>query len=167
MQLFDRKALIFKKQYILQSLLATIVIFIVLILLDIVSNAAVIGAFGASTFIAFTMPHRRVSHARFLIGGYIVGVIVGYACNFMSEHPLFLDIGFLDDHTFVVYGALAVGLSIFIMVVTNTEHPPAAGLALGLVINECDLHIIFFVLVGISIVVFIKHVLKRFMVDLL
>ena len=28
--------------------------------------------------------------------------------------------------------ALAVGLSIFVMVVTDTEHPPASGTALGI-----------------------------------
>ena len=39
----------------------------------------------------------------------------------------------------VTVAALTVGLSIALMVLTNTEHPPAAGAALGLVIHEWSL----------------------------
>ena len=37
---------------------------------------------------------------------------------------------------FTAVAALTVGLSIVLMVLTNTEHPPAAGAALGLVVYE-------------------------------
>jgi hypothetical protein len=30
------------------------------------------------------------------------------------------------EMSLIVFGAIAVGLAIFIMAVTNTEHPPAA-----------------------------------------
>lgn len=33
-------------------------------------------------------------------------------------------------------GALAISLAVFTMVVTRSEHPPAAALALGLVLND-------------------------------
>ena len=57
MQLIDTKFKNNKKEYILQSLLATAAAFLVLLLLDVKSNAAVIGALGSSAFIAFTMPN--------------------------------------------------------------------------------------------------------------
>jgi len=42
----------------------------------------------------------------------------------------------VNQKTFlVIFGAISVGFSVFIMAVINTEHAPAAGIALGLVIN--------------------------------
>ncbi len=49
----------------------------------------------------------------------------------------------------------------FLMVITDTEHPPAAGLALGLVLAESwRPEIIIVVLVGIVLVALLKPVLK-------
>ena len=42
----------------------------------------------------------------------------------------------------------AVGLSILIMVVFNTEHPPAAGTVLGLAVEGWALSPVLFVLLG-------------------
>ena len=56
--------------------------------------------------------------------------------------------------TLFIY-ALAVGLSIFLMVVTNTEHPPAAGTALGIVGHAWSYQVVIFVLlcaIGLAIV---------------
>jgi CBS-domain-containing membrane protein len=43
---------------------------------------------------------------------------------------------FIHESPHVVFGAMAVGLAIFVMVITGTAHPPAAGLALELILNE-------------------------------
>jgi CBS-domain-containing membrane protein len=42
----------------------------------------------------------------------------------------------LQGQARIVFGALSVGLAILLMVVMNAEHPPAADLALGFVLNE-------------------------------
>ena len=71
-------------------------------------------------------------------------------------------------HSGVLCGALAVGLAIFVMVITDTEHPPAAGLALGLVLNEaCDARVLAVVLIGILALSLAKEVLKPLLIDLL
>ena len=56
----------------------------------------------------------------------------------------------------------------FLMVITDTEHPPAAGLALGLVLAESwRPEIIIVVLVGIVLVALLKRLLKPVLKDLL
>lgn len=56
---------------------------------------------------------------------------------------------------------IIVGFAIFIMTVTNTEHAPAAGIALGLVINRWDYLTIIFIIVAIIWMASIKIVLKK------
>ena len=71
-------------------------------------------------------------------------------------------------HSCVLCGALAVGLAILAMVITDTKHPPAAGLALGLVLNEaCDGRVLAVVLIGIVSLSLAKEVLKPLLIDLL
>jgi CBS-domain-containing membrane protein len=66
-----------------------------------------------------------------------------------------------------VFGAMAVGLAIFVMVITGTAHPPAAGLALGLILNEWSPLTIVVVFAGIISLSVIKTVLKPVLKNLL
>ena len=62
------------------------------------------------------------------------------------------------------FGAtLSVGLGILIMVMTNTEHPPAAGTALG---HGWSPSAVGFVLVGAVILSAVRIVLGRKLVNL-
>ena len=166
--LFDEKFKTRKGRYLLQCALATISAMIALIVLDAIANAAIIGALGASAFVVFTMPQRHVSDARFLIGGYLVGIVAGTLCHWLSQLLLLSRISGVDEPTSIVFfAALAVGLAIFLMVVTNTEHPPAAGLAMGLVLNEWSPQLILVVLLGIAYLAGMKRLLRRVLIDLL
>jgi CBS-domain-containing membrane protein len=166
-KLFDDKFKNNKLRYILQCFIATLTVFIVLLILDALSNAVIIASLGASSFIAFTMPHADVSRPRFLIGGYFVGVFIGAGCYYLSQISFLKQIPFYHNVSYIFFGALSVGLTIFIMSVINTEHPPAASLALGLVLNECHPVSIIVVLIGIISLCFIKTILKRFLINLL
>jgi hypothetical protein len=99
--------------------------------LDTISHSAVIASLGASCFIVFTMPRARMSRPRFLIGGHVVGVAAGCVGRWLCAIPALARLPVFSLHSGVLCGALAVGLAIFVMVITDTEHPPAAGLALG------------------------------------
>lgn len=167
MRVFDKKFRDNKVRYISQCILATLAVFIVLMILDAVSNAAIIAALGASSFIVFTMPEAEASRPRFLIGGYLVGIAAGGFCHYLSLVPLLAHIPIIQKFPFVVFGAIAVGLAMFVMVITNTEHPPAASLALGLVLNECNYITVVVSLVGIISLVVIKAVLRPLLKDLL
>ena len=165
MKLFDAKLAGNKGRYVGQCLLATASAMVVLLVLDVMSNAAIIASLGASCFIAFTMPHGAISSPRYLIGGYVVGLAVGTGCYWLGQAP-WLQPWFPSYHH-VIFGALAIGLATFIMVVTNTEHPPAAGVALGLVLQEWSPLTVVVVFVGIVLLWTIKRLLKPLLVDLL
>jgi CBS-domain-containing membrane protein len=154
-------------KYIAQCAMAALVLFVVLLLLDVRSNAAVIGALGASSFIAFTMPHANVSKPRYLLGGYAVGIVVGVACYYTSRLAVLANVPLFQESGPEVFGALAVGISIFVMVITNLEHPPAAGVALGLALNLSMPLTPIVIVVGIVGLTVGKTLLKPLLINLL
>ena len=154
-------------RYLGQCLLGALAVFVLLFLLEAKRNAAVIASLGASAFIAFTVPHQRRSRPRYLLGGYLVGIGTGAACHALSQLACWKAVPFLFAESSVVFAALAVGVSMLVMVVLNFEHPPAAGVALGLVLNNCEPRTVIVVTVGIVSLVVIQQVLKPIMVDLL
>ena len=135
-----------------------------LVILDYVKQTVLIASLGASTFIAFTMPHVRSSKPRYLIGGYIVGTCMGCAGSFAAS-VVSLPIEGLAAS--VVFGAIAIGCAMLVMVITDTEHPPAAALALGYVLNEWDLLTVIVIFVGIVSTSLIKEIFKSALHDLL
>ena len=167
MRLLDEKFLKNKWNYIFQSLLAAVSIFVILLELDAISDAAIVASLGASSFIVFTMPSVESSKTRCLIGGYIVGIIAGCLCYYLSLLPIFAEIPFISEPHNTLFPALAVGVAIFIMVITDTEHPPAAGIALGLVLDECQSKTIIVVLIGIISLSVLKTLLRPVIKDLL
>jgi len=167
MRLFDPKFRNNKARYIVQCTLATLVIFVVLLVLDALTDAAIVGALGASSFISFTMPHAKACRPRYLIGGYAVGILAGVTCYYASLGASCLGAPFLSDSSHVVFGALSVGLAIFGMVLTDLEHPPAASVALGLVLNGADGLSILVVVLGVCFLAGAKTVLKPILIDLL
>ncbi len=156
-----------KTRYILQPILAALSISVVLVVLDARANAAVIAALGASSFIVFTVPRAKVSSARFMVGGYAVGILSGYLCHYLCslDYPSFLSV--FNTYSFEIFGALSVGLSIFLMSVTDTEHPPAASLALGLVLNDFNHRTLLVVLVGIVTLAGIRELFRPAMRNLI
>ena len=164
--LIDKK---FKKnrlKYIFQCFLATLTILAVLIFLDVLNEAALITALGASAFIVFTMPTQYSSDPRRLIGGYSVGLIVGFIFYLLSVSTL--SHIFENEMTIlVVFGAISVGFAVFIMAVTNTEHAPAAGIALGLVISKWDYLTIIFIIFAILWLASVRIILKKYLMDLI
>lgn len=167
MRIFDTKFQTNKARYISQCLLTACAVCVVLLLLNTISETTIVAALGASSFIVFTMPGVQASRPRFLIGGYIVGIIVGCLCHYLCTQffctQLYLDQSFAR----AICGAVAVGSAMFLMVITDTEHPPAAGLALGFVLNEWDYFTVIVVILGIVSLSVLKLLLKPVLIDLL
>jgi uncharacterized Tic20 family protein len=63
--LFDERFKNFKMRYILQRCIATLTVFIVLLIPDALTNAVIIASLGAGSFIVFTMPHATVSFKQY------------------------------------------------------------------------------------------------------
>ena len=113
------------KNYLYQSFLAAIVVFIVLLLLTI-EQAVIIASIGATAFIVFTMPRNICAKPRRVIGGHIVGLVSGSLCAIIPHSSTLTSISVI---------ALAVGVSICLMVAIDVEHPPASGTALGVALT--------------------------------
>lgn len=146
------------KNYIVQSLLATITLLIVLLFISIERHAVIIASIGASAFIVFAMPRSITAKPRNLIGGHLVGLLCGSLLTLISSQSS-------DFRSFLSY-SLAVGLSIFIMVATDTEHPPASGTALGIAIEGFSFGIAFTVVISAIILSIVHHLLRSFLKDL-
>jgi len=159
MKIIDKKLKGHIFQYVIQCIIATASLVFVLFYMDIIMETAVVASIGATSFIIFTMPHIYVSKPRVILGGYAVGTITGVLSNYL----LVLEIGIPLN----VIGAISVGLAMFIMVISNTEHPPAAALALGIAIEGYTLNMLIFVY-GVAItLLLIKWALRKWLIDLL
>lgn len=170
MKLFDAKFRRYMPRYLAQTLLATVSVLATLLILHAITQAALAAALGASTFIAFTMPNKQASRPRYLIGGYVCGTAAGLASWALMTHGGAAWIAQLGVRQLpmATFGALAVGLAMLAMVVTDTEHPPAAGLALGYVLStELTWMTVLTVLIGIVTIAMIKRALKSTLKDLL
>jgi len=138
------------KYYLWQSGLAALALFIIVLILG-KDKIVVISAMGATAFIVFAMPTAASAQTRNVVGGHLVGLASGTIFYFVAL-PYFLEY------------PLAVGIAIFVMVALDVEHPPAAGTALAVVINEVSPNV--FVTIMASAVVlsqcrfYLRHLLK-------
>lgn len=82
-----------------------------------------IGSFGASAVILFAMPKGPLSKPKSLFGGHLISAFIGVTVAKFIPDPIFA-------------AALAVSLSIAIMKLTDTIHPPAGASALIAVIGS-------------------------------
>jgi CBS-domain-containing membrane protein len=165
MRVFDEKFWDNKWRYVIQSVMAGVAIAAALIFFDVVNQPIIVASFGASAFIAFTAPHRRGAQAKYLVGSYIVGIIVGGMLHYMTV--LSIEDYELLKGLHIFAAGMAVALSMFIMAITDTEHPPAASIAVGLVINDWSMLILVKLMAGIILVCLIQRVLRRWMIDLI
>jgi CBS-domain-containing membrane protein len=160
---FDIKVRKELHRYLFQCALAGSVAFVFLSFVDVIEHTGLVAALGATTFMTFTMPHRMSTRARYVVGGYIAGIVAGVLCKLVL-------LGFMAGHGdtgLAAMGAVAVGAAGLLMVSTNTEHPPAAGIALGLVLQPWTYPTVRFVLASAVFLSIAKHFLKPIMIDLL
>ena len=168
MKLIDRKIRTHIYNYIVQCLLATGILLLALLFLNVLTETALIASLGATSFIVFAMPKTYASSPRRLIGGYSIGILIGIICSYAGSilHTTSVLSNVISYETPIVFAAIAVGLSIFIMTITNTEHAPAAGISLGLVINQWNLNSVLFIVFVMLIMAVIRHVLQPHLINL-
>jgi len=65
-----------------------------------------------------------------------------------------------------IWHSLSVGITVFIMVVFDLEHPPAAGTALGMTLVGYNSSSSFAILISVILLAFISYVAKPFLRDL-
>lgn len=166
-KLWDRNFLSRLPNYIFQCGLATVSLIVILLVEDAVFRAAIVVAVASTTFTVFVVPNSVAASPRRVIGGHAVAVIVGTTLAFALQIPALESAS--EEFLIIrdIVAALSVGISIFIMVVTNTEHPPAAGTALGLLIPGWTLSAVTFILLSALILSIIRLLLRPKLINLL
>jgi CBS-domain-containing membrane protein len=137
-----------------------------LLVLDAVTQTVLIAALGSSSFIAFAVPLSLHSSPRHMIGGYVVGILAGSSMAILHTNPDLSSVA-TDNAAMIIFGALATSMAMFFMVVTKTEHPPAAALSLGLVLNEWNLLTLGVVLTGVIGLSILKRMVLPMLMNLL
>ena len=140
------------KYYIFQSSLAACVLLILVPILG-KDRIVVISAMGATSFIVFAMPKSAPAQTKNVIGGHLVGLACGTIFYFT---PL----------PYLVEYPLAVGIAICIMVALDVEHPPAAGTALAVVINEVSPNVFVTIMVSALVLSQCRYYLRHYLKDL-
>lgn len=139
--------------YILQSFLAALALFVLVLFLG-SDKMVVISVMGATSFIVFAMPKAVSAQTKNVIGGHLVGLACGTIFYFIKL-PYFIEY------------PCVVGIAIFLMVALDVEHPPAAGTALAVVINEVspiDAYVI--IMISALILSQCRYFLRRYLKDL-
>jgi CBS-domain-containing membrane protein len=140
------------KHYFLQSVLAVAVLSILVPILG-REKMVLISSMGATTFIVFATPNTISAKTRNVVGGHLVGLASG-AIFYFAPLSYFLEY------------PLAVGIAIFFMVALDVEHPPAAGTALAVVINEVSCNAFVTVMVSALVLSQCRYYLRHYLKDL-
>jgi CBS-domain-containing membrane protein len=144
------------KNYFYQSLLAALVILVVFWILT-TREAVVVASIGATAFIVFTMPKSVVAQPSRVIGGHVTGLVCGalgaYILQLWTIQPA------------IAY-SITIGLSIFLLVALDFEHPPACGTALGVAINGFSVKVLVAVVISAVALSLVHHFMKKYLKDL-
>ena len=165
-RILDQKFLQNKWRYVAQSTMASVSILFILLLLNIFNQTALIASLGASTFIVFVMPSAYSAQPRSILGGYGFGFATGVLASIIARSSWIESLHFSQVLQYTVFSALAVGVATFLMVITNAEHPPAAGFALGLVLNSWEPLTLLYVALAVMLLAAIKVLLHPYLIDL-
>jgi len=144
------------KNYVFQITVATLSIFIAILFIK-MQNAVMVASLGATTFIVFITPTNFIANRRNVVGGHIIGISVGM---------LFALIPVSSPIASIIIFSLTVGTSMFLMAITDMEHPPACATALGIVSAGYTFSMIFAFITGVIILSSLHHILKPKLKDL-
>lgn len=92
--------------------------------LQVNDSVFLIGSFGASSVLVYGVINSPLAQPRNLIGGHVVCAIIGVTIQKLMGGPVWLE------------ASLAVSLSIVVMQITKTLHPPGGATALIAIIGS-------------------------------
>ena len=153
--------------YVFQCGLAAVSLVFILLIGDTVFKTAIVVGIASSAFTVFVIPDSVAATPRKVIGGHfvagVVAAVISLSIQLTGLDALSQDKGFFID----IAAAISVGVGIFVMVVTNTEHPPEAGTSLGLVFYGFDWTSIVFILLSAILLSLVRVALRPKMINLL
>lgn len=174
MNVFYKRTKIENLHLIWQSMIVFVIMFGFMYAVKQFTNADdALGAIGASSlgssaFLAFVAHDTAMAKARRLISGYVVGVVMGILgsyCLFLVTHCS----GFhcLVGQYDVLIAAGTAAITMIVMVLFAAEHPPAVGIAIGLVLRQWDVSVLLLVGITVVIIAVAKGILQPWLKNLL
>lgn len=152
--------------FVFQAALATAVMLAILTFVQSLSSAAIAAGLASSVVGIFIAPSNSTARIRSVVGGHGVALGLGSLFSVM----LFLDPvqAFLLDADVLrnLSYATAVGAAMLLMAITNSEHPPAAGTALGMASREFDILIFLSIIGAVALLAVIKLAVRPYLRDL-
>ena len=123
---------------------------------------------GSSAFLAFVAHDTAMAKARRMIPGYVIGIVMGILGGyvlFLSAHctGFHCPVGQLD----VLIAAITAAATMVFMVLFACEHPPAVGVAIGLVLRQWDITILLLIVATVVIIAVVKGILRPWLRNLL
>ncbi len=152
--------------FVFQAALATAVMLAILTFVQSLSSAAIAAGLASSVVGIFIAPSNQTARIRSVVGGHGVALLLGSLFSVMlfldPVHAFLLDADVLRNLSY----AAAVGGAMLLMAITNSEHPPAAGTALGMASREFDI-LIFLSLIGaVALLAVMKLAIRPYLRDL-
>lgn len=115
------------------------------------ASAIIFASFGASAFILFMTPRARSARVGSFIKSYVLAAVLGiaglYAVSFIP---------------FYVAAGVVVFLLSMLMYATDSDHPPAIGIALAFILYRIDIVGALLVIIGVALLLFLRLVLEKF-----
>jgi CBS-domain-containing membrane protein len=164
-----------KKDYgkiFFQCGLVCIMIFILLFSIAMSTNLGVLSVVGASSLVASTVivlifPSSIIASSRDILLGYLLATIMGIICfSLANEVGNYFHVLFRGEFR-IVFAVLAVGVTIFVMIMLRIVHPPALGFAVGLVLDPWNFSILFILITYTLLLCLVKRLLHHQIYDLL
>ncbi len=163
-----------KKHFFWQLAAAVIFLAIVLTLMSLDSKSQVLWAIGAgslasSIFTVFTIPASIAAQPRRILGGYALAISVGLLAHFLLSKIFILFASHVDlgnTQIFWVSSAIVMGLVMVLMVLLDCQHPPAAGVALVLILGVQEYYTVAVILLTVIVLAFIRFYLKDYLINL-
>ncbi len=155
------------RPHVTQATLASLALLAILFIEQGVSNGIIVVTIASSTATVFVVPHSIASSPQRVIGGHVVSVLVGLALWGGLYFVTGGNANTASNMQIDIFGAAAVGLSVLVMATTNTEHPPAAGTAFGIIVAGLSFTFIAFILSAVVILSIVRYLLRDRLQNLL
>ncbi len=162
MKLIDEKFRQMPWRFLAQSLLAFGSVAAIAVYLGALTNGSVVAALGATAFIVFAMPEHETARPRKVLGGHALCIAIGLCCSIPLRLAWFPRTGI----SIALSAAAAVGLAVFGMALTDTEHPPAAGSALAFAVLERGSGHVLFISLAVIALSLTHTILRKWLRDL-
>ncbi len=163
-----------KWHFVFQISAAVFLMALVLFLMSVGSNSQLLWALGAgslasSIFIVFTLPQSLAAEPRRLIGAYCLAIVIGVLTHvFLMHlfHAVTAHFILQNLRVFWISSALAMGITMVLMIIFNCQHPPAAGVSIVLVLNIQEYTTVAVILFTAILLALINYFLKDYLINL-